>query len=1236
MMCDAQNSARGAFDWVPGQPGTVCEHTLVPATRGASPLSSGCHPIATALFGNPVAALRHTVTPFIVHDPEIRMARTNKRSGPLSTTFVASAMSMAALQCSIVAAAGMPVDAFDGLPEPTVMTAGLAHEQASKLLEQGKPVHALDIVRSMLLGPASDELSPDQSDRLLSLATIAKEQIDQLSPVEVSLQRAELAMQQGDLAVAEVHASRVLETSTALRADRSRAEAVMIRVSEMRGDLEPMLTRVLSQAERDFHAGRYADAKQGFSRIRRSGITLTSGQEHTLTSYLDRLIELERVNGGAFEPTRTLGLLTQPDEPQPGVVSPITPSNTTPNNNVEPPSRPATQPDPTVPATYQPDNPATSPSQPSTNQPVVTIDPQANNQPSITQIEIQARRLQAQELLAEADQAYIANNFARARDRYNTLLNNFSDVLDATQLEQARTRLQNSSIEMRGPDSVDPDAHGQGIELQRQVIRAEFDNNIATADRKLQEADLIAARAALDAARLSIDRNQILPQSEYEDKQAIIRSVGNKIDMKQRQIDDKIRIDQESLEAENAKDAKEREARIRAQEIDELVKQAREYQANGQYREALSTVDKLLFKYPRDPSGLLLHAVYQDLVFFERVAEMRKLRAEAFAHLSVENQVAAVPPTSIVSYPAEWRSFQANRVGAQTYRDSPANEMVVTQLRQRRVPEVEFNDNTLGDAIEFVRSTSDLNITPRWNRLSDVGISAETPISMQLTNVPLETLLDRIAEEVSPDELSKAGWAVIDGVVSFSSDEDIRLRTRDARFVYDISDLLLEIPDFTQAPTLDLQQALQSSQGGGGQSPFQDRGNNQDRERRPLEDMIQEIQDIIQEQVDFEGWVDNGGQTGTMRAWGRNLIVTNTPRNHQQISDLLSQLRASRAVQLNVETRFLLVNQDFFEQIGFDIDVYLNSNNNQFRAARAQNPIIQPRDFFESGQPVRVATAPNPTFPATIGATQGSAVVNPRPWSIIGITGDSLGLTSGLAPASDWASAIIGGAPALGLAGSFIDDVSVDFLVKATQADRRSTQLTAPRLTFTNGQIANVFVGTQVAYISDLESVVGESAVGFDPTVDVTTEGVSLIAEGTVSADRNYVTMNVDTGVSRIEGFAQQPVVALAGGQLINSSAAQQFIQLPTVTVTRVQTTVNVPDQGTVLLGGQRLVTEFEVESGVPVLSKMPIINRFFTNRLQSKEEQTLLILIKPTVLIQAEQEAAHSPGTFGDAIGGF
>jgi type II secretory pathway component GspD/PulD (secretin) len=165
---------------------------------------------------------------------------------------------------------------------------------------------------------------------------------------------------------------------------------------------------------------------------------------------------------------------------------------------------------------------------------------------------------------------------------------------------------------------------------------------------------------------------------------------------------------------------------------------------------------------------------------------------------------------------------------------------------------------------------------------------------------------------------------------------------------------------------------------------------------------------------------------------------------------------------------------------------------------------------------------------------------------------------------------------------------------------------------------------------------VSNSAVGLDPTVSVVPEGVQLDVRGVISADRRYVTIDVDTAVATATLNATQTVQAAAGGtgNIPGNGIAAGTIQLPVVTITRVQTTVTVPDQGTVLLGGQRLVNEYTTETGVPVLSKIPILNRFFTNRVESKEEQTLLVLIKPTVLIQNEEEEKNFPGLL-DALGG-
>ena len=123
--------------------------------------------------------------------------------------------------------------------------------------------------------------------------------------------------------------------------------------------------------------------------------------------------------------------------------------------------------------------------------------------------------------------------------------------------------------------------------------------------------------------------------------------------------------------------------------------------------------------------------------------------------------------------------------------------------------------------------------------------------------------------------------------------------------------------------------------------------------------------------------------------------------------------------------------------------------------------------------------------------------------------------------------------------------------------------------------------------------------------------------------------MTVIISVSKIVNIREFETQGAVGGtgQIGGGGTFTATLELPEVEVALVQTTVSVPDKGTVLLGGQRLVNEVEVEAGVPILSKIPIINRFFTNRTESKEEQTLLILLKPTILIQSEQEEKNYPG---------
>tara|TARA_B100001121_G_C18628957_1_gene593300 strand:- start:24 stop:1214 length:1191 start_codon:yes stop_codon:yes gene_type:complete len=386
-------------------------------------------------------------------------------------------------------------------------------------------------------------------------------------------------------------------------------------------------------------------------------------------------------------------------------------------------------------------------------------------------------------------------------------------------------------------------------------------------------------------------------------------------------------------------------------------------------------------------------------------------------------------------------------------------------------------------------------------------------------------------------------------------------------------------------------------------------------------------------------------------------------------------LREARSLLINVETRFLDLRSGWFEEIGVDLDMYFNTSPQQYEDARAVNPNAKLKQFFDTNgklkdavvygsinSPVDADTGdllgpynaintgatyaqPNVTNTnwdyvtrdVNVGNRPQSAIpiTNQEGWGPIGVVQNSLSLVESIAGAAlspgTLGGTVIGAAPALGLNIEYLDDIQVDLLVKATQADQRSIELDAPRLTFYNGQGAWVSFTEEEAYVASLTAVTGEGSGGFEPDIQTLQTGVVLWLKGAASADRRYVTMNVYFQKGELVAIGTSTYGGSAGGGFNQAGGFQGSIQLPTVKVQQLFVTTSVPDKGTALLGGQRRREEYETEAGVPILSKIPYINRFFTNRITSTEEKTLLILLRPEIIIQTENEDILFPGLSDD-----
>jgi general secretion pathway protein D len=865
-----------------------------------------------------------------------------------------------------------------------------------------------------------------------------------------------------------------------------------------------------------------------------------------------------------------------------------------------------------------------------------------------------ARRFEAKSLLGEANVAFEERRLNEALDKYARVLNEFSGALDAADLDLARQRRAEVQVQLNtqgGPSGTGVgDVLGGTLsdrELERQRVEATFRNLLQQARAALDSADTNAARDLVAQARTEVNRGRdVLSEATYQARIDEMETLIGRINVREEQLRIEEGLAQTQRVEDEARSAEaDRIARLNAQ-IGDALARVRTLQAEMKYDEALQVVEQILFLDPTNPAGLLLRDVLEDTMIWRQYSESKRIQANNIGRHLAENHEAAIPPMGIMEYPADWPAITLRRGQTLEFSESPANRPVMAALREQTLP-VNFADTPLIDAIGFIQANTGVNIDVDWTALEDIGVDREAPVSLRLSGVSVETLLDRVLSKVS-DRSLPAEWAVQDGVLVISSSDVIRLTT--SLEIYDIRDLLFEVPDFEDAPHIDLsqqnQQGGRGGGGGGGTGIFGGAGGGggggqfepADREER-----VTAILDAIRNNIDPDGWIDLGGETGAIQELNGNLIITQTPRAHAQIVTLLNKLRETRQLQINVEARFLTVAQDFFEQIGFDLDVYLNADNNAATIATALDPTTLPSDMFgPDGQllPFYNSNVVDINGDGTLDDADIIPVFNPRSvgeqWSVIRGAQNSFGIANSLgSAASGFASEILAQNPALGITGRFLDDIQVDFIINATQADQRSVTLTAPRLTFTNGQRAWVAVTTQQSYISDLQPVVADSATAFDPVIATADEGVTLEVIGVVSADRRYVTLTMLTEVAELSFASERDFSGGAGGGGIGGGGganSEGTLQFPILDRSAVRTTVTIPDQGTALLGGQRVVTEVEVESGVPVLSKIPVLSRFFSNRIEATEDRTLLILVKPTILIQEENEEMAFPGLLDQA----
>ena len=202
--------------------------------------------------------------------------------------------------------------------------------------------------------------------------------------------------------------------------------------------------------------------------------------------------------------------------------------------------------------------------------------------------------------------------------------------------------------------------------------------------------------------------------------------------------------------------------------------------------------------------------------------------------------------------------------------------------------------------------------------------------------------------------------------------------------------------------------------------------------------------------------------------------------------------------------------------------------------------------------------------------------------------------------------------------------------------------LQAPKVTLFNGQQAYVSDTSQSPFVISVIPVVGDFAAAQQPVIVVLSEGTFMTVQAVVSNDRRFVRLTIVPFFSKIGNVntftfsgsqstttntTRNGIVDAAAGlfdqnnnqQITNQSGVT--VQLPTFAYTTVTTTVSVPDGGTVLLGGIKRLSEGRNEFGVPILDKIPYLDRLFRNVGIGRETSSLMMMVTPRIIIQEEEE---------------
>lgn len=206
-------------------------------------------------------------------------------------------------------------------------------------------------------------------------------------------------------------------------------------------------------------------------------------------------------------------------------------------------------------------------------------------------------------------------------------------------------------------------------------------------------------------------------------------------------------------------------------------------------------------------------------------------------------------------------------------------------IRMGRGMTIKFDQQRLEDIMKYLADFTGAEMEVMWrdDQHAD-GLDPEQTVTLDVKNASALTMLEKVLEKAQTGNDEENTWQ-LSKYGAIQAGPKSRLNKFKRTEIYDINDLLVELPRYDEVPNIDLQSVLQSGQGGGGQSPFKDDNDTRDQnQRKTLKEKADEVVTLIQKIVEPQQWVDNGGDAATIDQFRGTLIVTAPDYIHRQIN----------------------------------------------------------------------------------------------------------------------------------------------------------------------------------------------------------------------------------------------------------------------------------------------------------------------------------------------------------------